>query len=193
MPRTPLSPAAVVAAAYSLADAEGYEAVTVSAVARALGVRPASMYSHVADRAALLAGIHRRALADLADVLAQELAGRSGRDALGGLAAAHRAFSAAHPGAWTALQRPATAETAASPEAARVATLTASVLRGYPVPDHAAVDAVRLVGATVSGFIALTAAGSFAHRPDSIDSSWETAVDALDRALASWPQDGTPA
>ncbi|WP_062464152.1 TetR/AcrR family transcriptional regulator [Demequina soli] len=193
MPRTPLSPAVVVATAASLADAEGYDAVTVSAVARALDVRPASMYAHVRDREALLAGVHRLALGELAERVAAQVAGRSGHDALAGLAAAHRAYAAARPGAWTALQRPASPETAASPEAARVASLLAAVIRGYDVPERATVDAVRLVGATITGFVALTDAQAFAHRPDDVDASWAAAVDALDRALTSWPQEGPAA
>ncbi|WP_062385469.1 TetR/AcrR family transcriptional regulator [Demequina iriomotensis] len=193
MPNAPLSPAAVVAAAARLADAAGYDAVTVSAVARELGVRPASMYSHVRDRDALLAGVHRLALGELAERIADQVAGRSGHDALAGLALAHRRYAADRPGAWTALQRPAADETAASPEAARVASLLAAVIRGYAVPDGATVDAVRLVGATIAGFVALTDAQAFAHRPDAVDGSWAAAVDALDRALASWPQEGPAA
>ena len=88
---------------------------------------------------------------------------------------------------------PADDETAASPEAARVASLIAAVIRGYRLPESDTVHAVRLVGATITGFVALTDARSFAHRSESVDASWRHAVDALDRALTSWPQEGPTA
>ena len=56
MPRANLTPDLVVAAAADLADRDGYDQVTISAVARDLGVRPASLYGHVRDLAALLSG-----------------------------------------------------------------------------------------------------------------------------------------
>jgi len=47
MPRANLSQAAVVDAAARLADRDGAAAVTVSSVAREVGVKPASLYEHV--------------------------------------------------------------------------------------------------------------------------------------------------
>lgn len=193
MPRANLTPDLVVAAAADLADRDGYDQVTISAVARDLGVRPASLYGHVRDIAALRSGIHRLALDELGEAVVAEVAGRSGREALAGLAAAHRDYATRRPGAWAALQRPADDETAASPEAARVASLIAAVIRGYRLPESDTVHAVRLVGATITGFVALTDARSFAHRSESVDASWRHAVDALDRALTSWPQEGPTA
>ena len=97
MSRANLSPRVVVQAAADLADREGFEQVTLSAVARSLGVRTASLYNHVRDRAGLLAGVHELALDELADRIATEVAGRAGRDALGGLAHAQRDFARACP------------------------------------------------------------------------------------------------
>ncbi|WP_062516390.1 TetR/AcrR family transcriptional regulator [Demequina gelatinilytica] len=193
MPRAHLTAAAVIHEAMLLADRESYDAVTVSAVARSLGVRPASLYAHVRDRDALLAGVHQSALGELGSRLATELAGRSGRDALAALADTHRRFATEHPGAWTALQRPSSEATARSSEAALVAALISGVVRGYPLPASAVVDAVRLVSATITGFVALTDAKAFAHRPQDVGSSWAAAIDALDRALSTWPQEGPSA
>ncbi len=190
MPRANLTESVILEAAATLADGQGFESVTMSAVARAVGVRPASLYEHVRDRDALLDGVHRLALRDLASSITEAVAGRSGRAALRGLADAHRAYAAEHPGAWAALQRPASPVTVRSPEAARVASLTLAVLRGYPVPDEALVHAARLIGATVNGFLALSGSQAFDNRPDAVDESWTAALDALDRALQTWPREG---
>ena len=58
MPRANLSQAAVVDAAARLADRDGAAAVTVSSVAREVGVKPASLYEHVDGLSALLDGAH---------------------------------------------------------------------------------------------------------------------------------------
>lgn len=193
MPRSNLTPQSVREAAAMLADRDGFEALTVSAVARSLGVQPASLYEHIDGREALLDGVHRLALGELEARTSAEVAGRSGRAALHGLVAAHRAYAAERPGAWSALQRIASVDTARSPEAARLSSLMLAVIRGYPIPDSQLVHAARLVAATVNGFLALARSQAFDHRPEGQDASWAAAIDALDRALTTWPAEGASA
>lgn len=183
----PLNHHLVVVAAAELADRDGFEAITVSALARDLGVRPASLYSHVKDLAALLDGLHELVLGEVAEAVAEGIAGRSGRDALTGLGEAQRGFAWEHPGRWAVLARPATPATAGSPGAVRLVSLTFSVLRAYDLPEEELVHATRFIGATVNGFLALDRAGSFEHRDEQTRPSWQRALQALDRALASWP------
>ena len=187
MPRANLSARAVVAAAAGLADEDGFEGVTLSAVARRLGVQTASLYNHVRDRAELLAGLHELALDELADRISEAVAGRSGREALVGLAEAQRTFARASPGRWAALQQPASATTATSTGAVRVATLTMAVLRGYDVPEAELVHVARFLGATVNGFLALERSGGFAHREPGTEASWQRTLTALDAVVRTWP------
>lgn len=190
MPRANLTETTVLDAGLTLADRDGFDTVTVSAVARELGVQPASLYGHVpGGRQGLLDGMQRLALRDLGARIGSAVAGRSGRAALGALADVHRVYAHERPGAWAALQRPASDDTAASDGAAQVASLTLAVLRGYPVPDQATVHAARFVGSTINGFLALTRSGSFSHRSEPEADSWAAVIDALDRALATWPDD----
>lgn len=188
MPRANLNERAVLEAAATLADREGFDAVTISAVARVLGVQPASLYEHVRGRDALLDGIHRLALGELGVRVGDAVAGRAGDDALHALADAYRDYAAERSGAWAALQRPASPETAESSEAAQVASHTLAVIRGFPVPDDALIHAVRLVGATVNGFLSLVRVDAFAHREDDENDSWRAAVAGLARALHTWPE-----
>jgi AcrR family transcriptional regulator len=87
----------VVAAAVPLADAGGLEAVTMRAVAQALGAAPMTLYTYVPGRAELL---------DLmldsvcAAVPRQDTAGRPWRERLTVVAEANRALYEAHP--WAA-------------------------------------------------------------------------------------------
>lgn len=187
MARAPLTPAAVVAEAAALADADGLEAVTLSAVARRLGVRTPSLYSHVRDHAALLDGISTLALADLTARIAQAVAGRSGRAALEGLLGAHRAFARDAPGRWQALQRRTGPDVARSDAARSLVVLTDAVLHGYDLPPGERVHATRLLGSTVNGYLTLERAGSFDHSEPSPDVSWGRTIDALDALLRAWP------
>ncbi|CRK59403.1 Transcriptional regulator, TetR family [Alloactinosynnema sp. L-07] len=187
MAHTPLTTASVIAEAAALADEDGFEAVTLSAVARRLGVRTPSLYSHVRDRDALLDGVSALALADLAARIVEGIAGRAGREALEGFAAAHRAYALESPGRWTSLQR-RVGETAVRSDAAReVVALTAAVLRGYPVPADEHVHAVRVLGSTLNGFLALERVGGFDHSHPGPEVSWHKTVAALDALLRAWP------
>jgi AcrR family transcriptional regulator len=183
----------VIAAAAELADQEGFDAITLSALARRFGVQTASLYSHVRDRSALLHAVHELALGELADRVALAIAGRSCRAALAGLAEAHRGYARECPGRWAALQRPAAASTVGSEAARRLVALNLAVLRGYRLPETELVHATRLLGATINGFLALEASGSFSHRDPAPDTSWQRALDALDTVFHSWPSEGIPA
>lgn len=191
MERGPLNSAAVVAAAAELADEAGFDAVTLSAVARRLGVQAPSLYSHVKDREALLDGVTALALGDLSQRVATAIAGRAGQQALDGFATAHREFAREAPGRWQSLQRRA-GETAVRSGAARqIVALNKAVLRGYPVPENQHVHAVRLLGATINGYLALERIGSFDHSDPAPEVSWRRTVDALDALLNAWPAENT--
>ena len=187
MPRANLSPHVVIAAAADLADEAGFEQVTLSAVARRLGVQTASLYNHVRDRAELLAGVHELALDELADRIAAAVAGRAGRDALVGLAEAQRTFARTSPGRWAALQQQAAASTASSPGTVRVSGLTLADLRRYDLPDAELVHVTRFLGATVTGFLALERSGGFGHRSPEPELSWQRTLTDLDAIVRTWP------
>ncbi|MGN2637737.1 TetR/AcrR family transcriptional regulator [Nocardia takedensis] len=186
MSRPPLTPRTIVTAAADLADRDGFDAIVMSSVARALGVRTASLYGHLKDRAAVCDGVHELALAELAEVVADAVAGRSRRDALVGLGAAQRDYARRFPGRWEALQRRASPGVVHSDAARRLATLTIAVLRGYGLSEVEVVHAVRMLAAFVNGFVALERTGGFDYRDPDTEVSWERALDALDTVFTSW-------
>jgi AcrR family transcriptional regulator len=113
-----------------LADEIGFDQVTVSELARRLGVKVASLYSHVKNSHDLKTRIALLALEELADKGATALAGRAGKDALTALADVHRDYARAHPGRYTAAQMRLTPEAAAAGAGARHAQMTRAILRG---------------------------------------------------------------
>ncbi|AKZ58902.1 putative transcriptional regulator [Streptomyces ambofaciens ATCC 23877] len=189
MPRVGLTTDRVVAAAADLADATGFESVTVSALARHFGVKDASLYTHVRNlqdlrvRVALLAG------GELIEEIASAVAGRAGKEALAAFAGAYRAYALRHPGRYAATQiRVDQSLVADSPALRRTAEITYGMLRAYGLTEPDLTDAVRLLRSTFHGYCALEAAGGFGA-PRDVRASWDKAVDALHMALVHWPRE----
>lgn len=186
MNRQSLSPAVVIANAADLADEAGLDAVSLSAVARRLGVQTPSLYSHVRDLAALRDGITALAFVDIAERISHEVAGRSGHAALYGLATAYRLFATESPGRWQALQRRAGVAVVESGAATALVALNDAVLRDYALSSEYRVHATRLIGSTINGFLALERVGNFDHSAPLPAESWTAILDGLDILLRTW-------
>ncbi|MFG1696797.1 TetR/AcrR family transcriptional regulator [Nonomuraea sp. NPDC049309] len=190
MPRAGVTAERLTQAAAELADEIGFHNVTISALARAFGVKPAALYSHVKDIQDLRVRVAKLALAELAERAATALAGRSGKDALVAFANAYRGYAKEHPGRYAAAQLELDYETAVDSAAARHSEMTRAILRGYDLPDPAQTDAVRMLHSTFHGYVSLEMSGGFRHTPRSVEESWERTLDALDAVLRNWPQPG---
>ncbi|GAA1992074.1 TetR/AcrR family transcriptional regulator [Catenulispora subtropica] len=189
MARAGLSAEVLTTTAADLADEIGFDRLTLGAVARRCGVKEPSLYSHVENAHALRVRVAGAALSDLADRIADAVAGRSGHDALSAFASAYRDYAAEHPGRFAAARMTTLPpESDAAAAARRHSDLTRALLRGYALGEPAETDAVRLIGAMVLGFVTLEAGGSYAHHPREAQASWAAAVDALDVALRNWPK-----
>lgn len=94
----------VVAAAVGLTDDGGLEALTVAAVADAVGCRPPSVYHHVDGLAGLSRAVALAATLDLVASIEQANDGLDGMPALTAVIEASRAWGRAHPHRLDALQ-----------------------------------------------------------------------------------------
>lgn len=187
MARAGLTRARLAQAGAELADEVGFDRVTVSELARRCGVNVASLYSHVKGSDDLLTEIALLSLAELADALADALAGRSGKDALAAFADVYRDYARQHPGRYASTRFPLDAATAAASAGPRHAQMTRAILRGYDLTDPDQTHAVRLLGSVVHGYVSLELAGGFDHSAPAPQESWDRILDALDSLLRSWP------
>ncbi|MFC9926239.1 TetR/AcrR family transcriptional regulator [Streptomyces sp. NPDC127190] len=187
MVRAGLTTERLVRAGAELADEVGFDQVTVSALARRFDVRTASLYSHLKSSQDLKTRIALLALDELADLSAEALAGRAGKDALRAFADVFRDYARAHPGRSAAARHPLDAEAAAASGGVRIAQLTRAVLRGYELSEPDQTHAVRLLGSVFHGYVDLETAGGFSHSAPDSQESWERIVDALDSLLRTWP------
>lgn len=185
MPRAGLDPAVVTRAAAALADEVGLPGLTMGLLAERLGVRPPSLYKHVAS----LADLHRRiavlALTELGDSLTEALQDRRGRDAIAAAARTLRAFAVQHPGRYAATVRidRTDPEDPVVASGARVLESLSGALAGYPVAEGETVHALRTLRSLLHGFAALEAAGGFQLDED-VDDSFEWLVDFAHRGLS---------
>ncbi|GAA2409195.1 TetR-like C-terminal domain-containing protein [Nonomuraea africana] len=189
MARAGLTADRVTLAGAELADEVGLDHVTMSAVARRLGVKDASLYAHVRNLEDLRGRIALLAADEKTVRIAEATAGRAGKDALVAFANAYRAYAHDHPGRYTATQLPIDIDpelVARAPGPRRAVELTYSMLRAYALDEPDLTDAVRLVRSMLHGFINLEAAGGFAYaRP--ADDSWIRCLEALHALLERWP------
>lgn len=186
MPRAGLSREKLIEAGASLADSEGFAALTLAALARQFDVKLASLYAHVRNSDDLKAGVALHAL-DLLAVRADEaVAGRAGKEALVAIAEVHRRFAGEHPGLFEAARFPLSPERAADSGGVRLARTMLAALRGYGLSEADQVHAVRLLGSFFLGFSLLERGGSFAHSKPEPDLSWQRGLDALDVTFKSW-------
>jgi AcrR family transcriptional regulator len=183
VPRAGLSPAAVVAAAAALADADGLEALTLARIAASVGVRTPSLYNHVAS----LEDVRRRlaliGLSELAGAMRDAAVGRARDDALIAMAHAYRDYATRHPGRYAATQRaPAEDDPELVAAAAAAVEVLFAILRGYGLEGDDAIHAARGVRSALHGFVALETGGGFGL-PVALDSSFDRMVAALARGL----------
>ncbi|MFD9502329.1 TetR/AcrR family transcriptional regulator [Streptomyces sp. NPDC060035] len=189
MVRAGLTAERVTIAAAELADEVGLDQVTMSQVAGRLGVKDASLYTHVRNLEDLRGRIALLAADEKTIRIAEATAGRSSKDALVAFANAWREYARRHPGRYVATQAPIKIDpelAAQAPGPRRAVELSYGMLRGYGLVEPDLTDAVRLLRSTFHGFVALEAAGGFAHKR-SPQQSWDRALDALHTLLEHWP------
>ncbi|MFI6791976.1 TetR/AcrR family transcriptional regulator [Nonomuraea sp. NPDC050383] len=190
MARAGLTAERVTEAAADLADAVGFENITVSALARHFGVKDASLYAHLRNLQDLRERVAMLAAGELADRIAAAVAGRSGKEAMVAFANAYRDYALAHPGRYTATQavRVDPAVLARSTAYVRTIELTHAMLRAYKLAEPDLTDAGRLMRSAFHGYISLEANGGFSHSRE-VRRSWERALDGLHIMLENWPAD----
>ena len=168
-----------------LLDEHGDAALTLSAVARRLGVRTPSLYHHVVGLDGLRHEVRVHGIGRLGDALQRATAGRARRAALEALAGSYVAFARAHPGLYALTLAGGTeGDPRVERAAARVIETVLAVLAGYGLEGDAALHATRYLRSVLHGFVSLERAGGFALALD-LEASFGHLLDAVDVGLAS--------
>lgn len=165
MPRAGLGRAAVVEAAATLADEEGFGGFSLTSLAESLNVRKPSLYNHVEGVAGLRRELALLGLRQLGLRLSRAVAGKAGRDGIIALAAAYRSFVRERPGLYEATVK---SHRVFAPEDLELAAVEAevfepvlAVLASCGLSGEDALHAARGLRSVAHGFATLEVAGGF--------------------------------
>src|SRR3954454_14298584 len=102
---TRLSRDAIVNAALTFLDREGWDALTINALAIQLGTKGPSLYNHVQSLDDLRRTVRMRVVGDIIEMLKTVGQGRTRNDAVTAMASAYRSYAHHHPGRYSAFTR----------------------------------------------------------------------------------------
>lgn len=177
MTRTALDTDQVVEAAARLADAEGLDAITLTRVAKVLGVRQPALYRHVDSYDGLIRLLGLRGRELLAERLGDAAVGVSGDDAVRSLGLAWRQMVHEAPGIYAATDRYPCAGDAELEEAVeRIVELLARGLVSFELTADETVHAARSLRSAFHGFSHLEAGDGHPH-PLDLDDSFDHLIE----------------
>ncbi|HEY9899098.1 MAG TPA: WHG domain-containing protein [Pantanalinema sp.] len=184
-PRAGLDEAVVVRAAVELVDAEGLEGLNLSRLAERLGVRPPSLYKHVAGLDAVQRGIALEGIRAIARRMTHAAVGKAGDDAMLAIAEAYRVYAKEHPGLYAAtLRAPASEDREWIEASEEVLGIILRVLVPYGLDETGALHAIRGLRSLVHGFASLESSGGFGM-PLDIDESFRRLMVSFLQGLRS--------
>ena len=182
-----LTTRSMISAAAEYADTHSFETLSLSAIARELGVGHDVVTRVVPTRDALLSGVQALALAELGDRVESAMTGAEGIDRVRAIAESYRDYSREKPGRWRSLLKPISEETTQDPDSRRILRIMQEAMAACGVPEADLVHASRMTAALVIGYIRLEAAGIYAMREPDAEATWERMIEVCDVFLRHWP------
>jgi AcrR family transcriptional regulator len=159
---TKLSRDVIVNAALTFLDREGWDALTINALAAQLGTKGPSLYNHVSSLDDLRRSVRKRVVGDIIEMLGTVGQGRTRDDAVLVMAGAYRSYAHHHPGRYSAFTRMPLAG-GDDPEFTAVARAAAepviAVLASYGLDGEDAFYAALEFWAALHGFVLLEMTG----------------------------------
>ena len=157
-----LSRDSIVNAALTFLDREGWDALTINALATQLGTKGPSLYNHVQSLEDLRRTVRMRVVGDIIGMLSNVGQGRTRDDAVTAMASAYRSYAHHHPGRYSAFTRmPLGGDDPAFTHAARAAAAPViSVLASYGLDGEAAFHAALEFWSAMHGFVLLEMTGA---------------------------------
>ena len=156
-----LSRDVVVNAALTFLDREGWDALTINAMANHMGTKGPSLYNHVDSLDDLRRTVRMRVIDDILQMLSTVGAGRTRDDAVMAMASAYRSYAHHHPGRYSAFTRMPLGgddpEFTAASHAAAIPLI--DVLASYGLGGQDAFYAALEFWAALHGFVLLEMTG----------------------------------
>lgn len=159
---TKLSREVIINAALNFLDREGWDALTINALAAQLGTKGPSLYNHLDSLDDLRRSVRKRVIGDIIEMLGTAGQGRTRDDAVLVMAGAYRSYAHHHPGRYSAFTRMPLGGKE-DPEYTAVARAAAepviAVLQSYGLQGEGAFYAALEFWAALHGFVLLEMTG----------------------------------
>jgi AcrR family transcriptional regulator len=157
-----LSRDSIVNAALTFLDREGWDALTINALATQLGTKGPSLYNHVQSLEDLRRTVRMRVVGDIIDMLNTVGQGRTRDDAVMAMASSYRSYAHHHPGRYSAFTRmPLGGDDPEFTEATRAtAAPVIDVLASYGLQGENAFYAALEFWSAMHGFVLLEMTGA---------------------------------
>jgi AcrR family transcriptional regulator len=151
----------VVAAAETLVDRDGYDALSMTLLAAELDSRVSSLYNHVDSLDELRAEIQVRAMRLLGRHVQRSAMGHSGADGLRVMSHQLRVFAQEHPQRYAALTRQPLDREAFLEAAGDVMEALAVMVRSAGLPEERIIPTGLAIFSALHGFVSLEVSGYF--------------------------------
>jgi len=157
-----LSRDSIVNAALTFLDREGWDALTINALATQLGTKGPSLYNHVDSLEDLRRTVRMRVVGDIIEMLNTVGEGRTRDDAVMVMASAYRSYAHHHPGRYSAFTRmPLDGEDPEFTAATRAAAAPViAVLASYGLDGEDAFYVALEFWSAMHGFVLLEMTGA---------------------------------
>jgi len=157
-----LSRDSIVNAALTFLDREGWDALTINALATQLGTKGPSLYNHVDSLEDLRRTVRMRVVGDIIEMLNTVGEGRTRDDAVMVIASAYRSYAHHHPGRYSAFTRmPLDGDDPEFTDATRAAAAPViAVLASYGLDGEDAFYVALEFWSAMHGFVLLEMTGA---------------------------------
>ena len=160
-----------------LIEENGVEAFSMRKLADRLGIKTASLYTHVESMETLFTDVGLSALKEQHSCLLNAIGERRGDDAVKALSESYRRFSFEHPALYRLIMQMPSGDDAVLKEAAAMtAEPFMQVLGDYPISDERKMHWQRVLRGLMHGFVSEEQSGYFSHYPISIEESYQIAI-----------------
>lgn len=173
--RPGLSRSIIVQAAGELADRIGLDKLTLSEVAKHLGVRTPSLYNHIDGMDGLRRELSLLGLQELDRRLQRAALGKAGDQAISAMLQAYRAFAKERPGVYATTLAPAKDDELLRSASDAIIDTVLTVLEPYQLHPDVAIHIVRGFRAIGHGFATLEVANGFGM-PFEVEESYERLI-----------------
>ncbi|TLS36424.1 TetR/AcrR family transcriptional regulator [Pseudalkalibacillus caeni] len=175
----------VLEAAVKIIDTEGFENLSMAALAKTLGIKTPSLYNHVKGMSDLRKQLAVYGINRLKETMAEASIGLSGKNAIFSLGTAYVSFVREHPGLYEATLPSASVLDEEILHAGEgIVNLLLRVLQDFHLEHEDAIHAVRGLRSLVHGFASLELKNGFNMELD-VDVSFkhllETYVNGIER------------